>query len=286
LAAAHSPVAQTRTPAVGRLVAGLGYSGSVAIIGWRRHALAPSGAVGALGVGGVTYLAGAWRWSSVLLAFFASSSALSHLGRRRGATSGNVQKSVDGPQRNLKQTLANGGAGALAALAYLSYPESVLAAAFAGSIAAANADTWATEIGGASSATPRWIHTGKIAPAGMSGAVTLPGLLASVAGGLTIAMVSALSITELRNGRAVAAIAVAGFAGAVSDSIAGALIQARYRCPNCDEPTDDRTHDCGAATILDAGQAWCTNDLVNVICTTAGAVTAALLSYKRHSPRP
>ena len=85
------------------------------------------GAVAALAVGVATVWGFGWRGLMLLLAFFISGSLLTE----------------GGGQRTDRQVLANGGIAALAALAGSWI-------AFAGALAAATADTWASEIGRAS----------------------------------------------------------------------------------------------------------------------------------------
>jgi uncharacterized protein (TIGR00297 family) len=273
----HTAHGQLQSRSGRNLLVGMVFSTTVAILGWRRGALAPSGVPGAIAVGTATYAAGTWRWSAVLLTFFVSSSALSRLERRKAQGVLSQQGTGRGAHRNLTQTLANGGVGAAAALIYAQRPTPARAASFVASVAAANADTWATEIGGASTATPRMIHTGKIAAPGTSGAVTMPGLLAAACGSACIAVVSLGAVREFRNPRYLAAVTAAGFAGALADSFAGALLQARYYCPGCNVLGDDRIHDCGTVGNHVSGRQWCTNDAVNVLCTLVGAATGALL---------
>ena len=100
----------------------------------------------------------------VLLAFFVSSSLLSTKQARR----------------NERQVLANGGIAALAAL-------TGNWTSFAGALAAANADTWATEIGRFSPTSPRLITNGARVPAGTDGGMTLLGTTAGIAGAGLIA---------------------------------------------------------------------------------------------------
>jgi uncharacterized protein (TIGR00297 family) len=263
-----------------RVISALAFSGGIGLFGWRRKALSKTGALGAVVIGGPVYLAGTWRWSAVIVAFFASSSALSRSRRTTGPALDRGIEPSDGPRRTLTQTLANGGVSGVAALTFMAWPSITYSAAFAGSIAAANADTWATEIGGTSTAVPRMINSGKVAVAGTSGAVSARGLAAAAAGSVLIGIVAGAVIPELRTGRRVAAVGTAGFCGSIADSLAGALVQARNYCPVCEKPTEQRVHHCGATTIHRSGWRWCTNDAVNVICTMVGAGIAALLSRR------
>jgi uncharacterized protein (TIGR00297 family) len=158
-----------------------------------------------------------------MLAFFVSSSLLS-----RKTT------------RNHRQVLANGGVAAVAALAG-SW------SAFAGALAAATADTWASEIGRRSHTPPRLITNGSRVPAGTDGGMTLLGTAGGVAGAGVIAALSCML-----GQRGAATIAVAGVLGMIVDSTLGATVQGKVR--------------------------WMDNDAVNLAATLTGAALAGLLA--------
>jgi uncharacterized membrane protein len=71
---------------------------------------------------------------------------------------------------------------------------------------------------------------------------------------------------------------VAGLAGSLADSLAGATLQAAYACVVCGEPFESPGSHCGQPLQLVRGHTWVTNDVVNLIATTTGAATGALLS--------
>lgn len=229
-------------------------------------------------VGAPVFYGGGGRWAAVLLAFFGSSSLLSRALRRPNSGEGMPAIEARGAERDIVQALANGGVAATAAALYAIRPGMALECAFAGSLAAANSDTWATEIGKTSQSPPRLILTGAIVTAGTSGAVSARGTGASVCGSAAIALAAAAGTRSLSRGRHFLAVLVAGLAGSIVDSIVGATLQATYRCPACDTATERRTHSCGTQTILTSGHAWCTNDAVNVVCTATGGLVAAALS--------
>jgi len=253
----------------------------MAIRGFRRQSLSASGAAAAVLVGTSTYMAGTWRWSCILFTFFTSSSALSKR-EDHGAESNTVAGLTErGSRRDLVQALANGGIATAAACLHNFRPHPRLATAFAGAYAAANADTWATEIGGMSPTPPRRITNGSIVPAGMSGGVTLLGLAGASAGGALIGLVAATTLEPQASLRLGVVVWLAGMTGALIDSLAGATLQAAYVCPICKQPTERRIHSCGTATTLVSGYSWCTNDLVNVFCTASGALVAAIASSSK-----
>src|SRR5437879_12254683 len=80
-----------------------------------------------------------------------------------------------GGRRNARQVLANGGVAAAAALTG-SWP------AAAGAIAAAAADTWATEIGSFTPAPPRLVASWESVTRGVSGGITALGSAAGSTG--------------------------------------------------------------------------------------------------------
>lgn len=208
------------------------------------------GATAALAVGLATAWGFGWRGCVLLLAFFVSSSLVSKT-----------------PRRNERQVAANGGVAALAALAG-SWP------AFAGALAAATADTWATEIGTRARAAPRLITTGAPVPAGTSGGITLLGTAGGVAGALLLAAV-AVWLQSLP--RAFGLVIVgAGVLGMFLDSWVGATLQGRFACPDCGLHTERRDMVCHRSVQLVRGFAWLDNDAVNLAATLGGAaVTAA-----------
>jgi uncharacterized protein (TIGR00297 family) len=175
-------------------------------------------------VGLATMYGFGWRGVTLLLAFFVSSSLLSS----KGST------------RTERQVIANGGVAALAALA-------ANWAAFAGALAAATADTWATEIGSRSRTMPRLITNWRPVPAGTDGGMTLLGTAGGMVGAGFIAGGS-----FLLGYHGASVIAAAGIAGMLVDSLLGATLQGRVR--------------------------WMDNDAVNLVATLTGASVAGLFA--------
>jgi uncharacterized protein (TIGR00297 family) len=206
---------------------------------------------------GVAVTAGAgWGGLGLLVAFFLSSTLLTPGGGRRTA----------------RQVVANGGVAAAAAL--LARGDPIWTAAFAGALAAAAADTWSTEIGGRSRSAPRLITTGAPVPAGTSGGVTWLGSLGGAAGAAFIGVLAAL--LGLMGWRVAPAIAAGGIVGGLGDSLLGATLQARYRCPACGAVLETRRHGCEGTAEHIAGRTWMTNDAVNLAATLIGAAVAVL----------
>lgn len=257
-----------------RLAVGALLAAAIAVVAERAGALSRSGRWAAIGVGTVATAAG-WAWSALLVAWFVASSLLTRLGRgaKRARTAGSVEESS---ARSALQVLANGGLFAAAALAYGLTHDARYAAAALGALAAATADTWATELGTLWGGAPRSILSGAPFAAGMSGGVTAVGLLASIAGACLIAFAgTAFVAPDLMPWGGVA---LAGIAGALADSVLGASVQHKRHCARCDVLTERRVHDCGSATTGARGLPWMTNDTVNLLATATGALLAALAS--------
>lgn len=259
------------TPLI-QLAAGFLLSAAIGLLAWRAGSLSTSGALGAWLTGGLIFGLGGLAWAALLLVFFISSSALSRLFARRKAAL--EEKFAKGSRRDLGQVLANGGLAALLALGLAWQPDAGwLWAAYAGALAAVNADTWATELGVLNPQPPRLITNGQVVAGGTSGGVSLYGYLAALGGAGLVGLVGA----AFSGGWMLAAAALlGGLAGSTCDSLLGATVQAIYHCPTCDKETERHPrHLCGAPTQRQRGLNWMNNDVVNFLCSLAGAGTAA-----------
>ncbi|MCC6175079.1 MAG: DUF92 domain-containing protein [Chloroflexi bacterium] len=266
-----------------RGLAGLGLGAAIALAGWRRGVLSDDGAAAATLVGTATFGAGGLAPAFGTIALFVAGSALS----RRASVPGEVV-AAKGHRRDGLQVLANGGVAAAGCLlAATGFPSG--AGAALGALAAASADTWASEIGVRSPAPPRLITTGESVQPGVSGGVTSLGWLAGAAGALLVGGIYAIdgnvrSLGRRRIGmsRPLALALVAGLLGSLADSLAGATLQASYRCWLCETPAEAPTDHCGRPVHLVRGYAWITNDVVNVIATATGGLAGALLWHARN----
>jgi uncharacterized membrane protein len=89
---------------------------------------------------------------------------------------------------------------------------------------------------------------------------------------LGAAAVAAFAIACGWPSRAILPIVIGGIVGSLADSLLGATVQSRRRCPTCDRATERRIHDCGTATRPDGGWEWLDNDAVNFASCLAGAL--------------
>ena len=261
---------------VSRAALGLVAAVAIALAARRAGSLSTSGAVAASAVGTAAVAAG-WNWGAFLVLYFVLSSVLSHAwsAEKVRRTAGIVEK---GGARDASQVLANGGVFAVCCLGVLAADQGaapLFAAAAAGALAAAAADTWATEVGTLLGGTPRAALTLRAVPAGTSGAVSAAGLVAMAAGALAMALAARLlALTDL-----LAAVAAAGCVGALADTLLGASVQERRWCDACARATERRRHDCGAVTRHIGGMTRIDNDAVNLLATLAGAASATLLAF-------
>jgi len=253
------------------LVLGVAVAGAA----WKAGLLTPSGAVAAALIGMATWGGAGWKGAAMMLVFFLSSNWLSRW--RSDAKRGLDPVVAKGGRRDAWQVAANGGAAAV--LFAASGPQEPHAgpwvAGAAGGLAAAMADTWATEIGVLARRPPRLLTTGREVARGASGGVTTVGLLASLGGAAVIGAVGAWLWAK----PALLGIGlVAGLLGSLLDSLLGATLQAGYRCPACAAETERHPwHVCGVRTAQVRGLSWMGNDVVNLLSSAAGALAAMLL---------
>jgi uncharacterized protein (TIGR00297 family) len=265
-----------------QLLIGLLLAILIALLAWRAGSLSGSGAWAAVLTGGLIFGLGGLPWAVLLLTFFISSSALSRaFGRRKAAL---AEKYSKGSRRDWGQVLANGGLGALLATGYALTPgQEWLWVAFAGAMAAVNADTWATELGVLSAVPPRLITTGQKVERGASGGVTLAGTLAALGGAALIGIAAAVFSPAVGWFYRLSVIILGGLAGSIFDSLLGATVQAIYRCPTCNKETERHpTHTCGSQTVQVRGWSWINNDVVNFACSLMGAIVAAVIWQLLH----
>ena len=268
---AHDAPPRARVNAL-RAAAAVGLGAGIAVGGYRRGALTADGALAASAAGAATFGWGGFPAASALVLFFVSGSWLS----RRRPVAGEVA-AAKGHRRDALQVLANGGIAALAATLGAA-GMSRAPGAIVGALAAAAGDTWASELGVYSPTRPRSIVSGRPVPPGTSGGVTALGWLAAAGGAGSVGLAYALAGGWLCAApRVMATALVAGLAGSLADSLAGATLQAAYRCQHCGATAEVAGAHCDVPLVLVRGAPWVTNDTVNLICTATGGLVGALL---------
>jgi uncharacterized protein (TIGR00297 family) len=215
-------------------------------------------------IGAAVLWGAGWPGGALLGLFFLSGSVLSYgrpvlAPRLRGG-------------RTWRQVAANGGWAAVGALAMPVAP-TLGWALMAGALAAAQADTWATEIGRHARRPPRLLVGRRTVAPGTSGGVTWLGSAGGITGALALGgiavLVGATPFVALWS-------AAGGIVGMVADSFLGSTVQARYRCAQCERELEEARHTCAAPAGLAGGIRWIDNDVVNAAATAVGGSVAIL----------
>lgn len=236
--------------------------------------LKPSGAFAAF-LTGMFILAGFGLKGLILMGvFFLTSSLLSRYKSKRKEHLGELHEK--GSARDWAQVAANGGTAAIAGMANFFSPDPVWLIILAISIASANADTWASELGVLSKQQPVSIKSFRRVPRGTSGAISGFGTAASAAGSLLIALTGGYLFSEGTDW--IFFIFLFGVAGALLDTLLGAYIQTGFKCVRCNLLTEKLTH-CTIPTEQVSGFYRINNDAVNFISCFAAAALGASLYY-------
>ncbi|MBN2105255.1 DUF92 domain-containing protein [bacterium] len=243
----------------------------IAVVSCRIRFLSISGSVCAFILAAIIFGAGGWTWALPILAFYISSSILSKTGKVRKRKFDTVFEKSS--LRDAGQVLANGGLPGLLIILHTLFPHPVWYYSYLGALAAVNADTWATEIGVLSKTRPRLITTGQPVDHGISGGITITGLIGAFLGAWII-VCSGLPLQPENAGLSIVHplfwwIAGAGFIATLIDSCLGASLQGQYVCTICRQTTEKKTH-CGHPAKPVSGFIWMNNDRVNLICAIFG----------------
>ncbi|MDD4570746.1 MAG: DUF92 domain-containing protein [Tepidanaerobacteraceae bacterium] len=241
----------------------------IAYTAYRKESLTLDGSIGATFMGTVMYATSGIFGSFMMVLFFLSSSVLSHFkkGKKKKVA---LQFDKTG-RRDILQVFANGGVGLIhSVLFYMTKNPSYLV--FLGiSFAAANADTWATELGILNKKEPLSLRTFKRVEKGTSGAVSLIGTFSALIGSTLIGIFAVLGLVFLDIGemgfeyiRAFKMVTIGGFIGSLIDSILGATVQGVYYSEELEGETEKKDYN-GKPNLLIRGLGFVNNDLVNFL---------------------
>jgi uncharacterized protein (TIGR00297 family) len=241
-------------------------------LGYGARLLTASGAFAAFAVGCLTVLGLGLKGLLILALFFASSSFWSKI------KSANKKKAEDmlvkGSRRDWQQVIANGGLAAFSSALYYATDDSLWLLGFCICNAAANSDTWASEIGSMSKSKPFFIKTFKRVERGTSGAVSLLGTTAAFFGAFIIALASTYLFTL--SAEEFLFILILGFCGNLVDTLLGAFVQAGYTCQTCGMQTEKMIH-CSQKTKLIKGFSFLNNDTVNFLSGLSALLLGILI---------
>ncbi|KAA0549416.1 DUF92 domain-containing protein [Bacillus sp. BGMRC 2118] len=237
----------------------LGFVIIVALLGFFVKALSLSGTIAAIFVGSSVVIGLQGEGLILLGLFFGTSSLLSKV--KSNVKQSSLQIIEKGDTRDYGQVLANGLLPAVSCLIYAYTSDEGWIYIYAVSLAAATADTWASEIGTLSKRKPFHIFTFRRVPGGTSGAVSILGLFATVAGAGIIGAASILFFDSIKITHFLM-IVLLGTVGSMIDTVLGATVQAKYICRQCGLHTEKKVH-CGITTKQLSGITWMNNDAVN-----------------------
>lgn len=246
-----------------------------------------SGATATFLLGATIFGIGGLAWTVPMLTFYLLSSILSKLGRKRKAKFDLVFEK--GSQRDAGQVYANGGIAWIMMVVYSLTSDPAVFFAYLGTLAAVQADTWATEIGTMwPNPKARLITTFKSVPVGTSGGVSIPGTSGAFIGSLFIcASAVTMNIPWINTVGIVPSLFIIGLSGLVAslvDSLFGATVQAQYFDPIRKKVTE-RTHSIAqdgskVENKLIKGYHFVNNDMVNTLCAISGSVLAYIVVQK------
>ncbi len=249
---------------------------AIGLSGRRAGALTSSGVVAAIVIGALSFAFGGLLVASAIIIFFISGSLLGHMRSTRADQA--RSRAPKDATRDAAQVIANGAVATACAViagltalggAHISFRWLIAAVC---AIAAAAGDTWSTEIGALSAASPRRISDWHCVPAGTSGGVTWLGTIAAPLGGGLVGLAGLTTPGAPTVVQWVGLCALVGLVGSVLDSVLGATLQAVWKCPACSQRLESRSHAaCDARGELLRGIAWLDNDGVNAMTTLCGA---------------
>lgn len=243
-----------------QLMTGLLFATVASFASYLLKLLTLSGAIIQFVLGFLLFGIGGWQWTAPILVFFLSSSLLSKLRSEKKTTAmGSFDK---GGRRDALQVMANGAVPGMTLLAFLVTESELFYAAHLSAVAAATADTWGTEIGTLSRSKPFMITSLLEVEPGRSGAISVSGVAAGIAGSSMIATVGFVWLVNPFP--SVLIITAAGLLGSLLDSVVGAQLQIQFRCAICETIVERGTH-CESRTVPVGGIEWLNNDLTNLI---------------------
>jgi uncharacterized protein (TIGR00297 family) len=261
-----------------RLINGFLLSILISAFAYKARTLNVNGAIAAAITGTIIFGVGGLEWAILLLTFFITSSALSRAFKKRKQNLD--EKFSKGHERDAGQVFGNGGIATFFAALHYFYPQSQFVwLCFAASLAAVNADTWATELGVLNPHPPRMItNLKKVVDKGTSGGISITGTIASLAGSALIGILASLLGHEPATFSTALIVTLAGLAGSLFDSFLGGTVQAMYYCPKDNKETEKHPlHTCGTTTVHIRGWKWLDNDLVNFACSAFAVLTFIII---------
>lgn len=249
----------------------------IAFLAYKKELLSLSGLIAAIIVGTIIFIYGGVISFSLMMAFFISSSIFSKLFKDKKKNLEIIQEKGD--NRDYMQVIANGGVAAVMLILFAITGDFNFFLASSVSFAVSNSDTWASELGVVSKKKPFSIATFKPVEIGISGGITLLGIIAAAAGAIFIGGAYCIMVTIVRGIDFYAIIvffiiSIFGFIGSLIDSFLGATIQGQYYDEVGKYYTEKKVGPNGKNKLV-KGISFVNNDVVNILSN----VIASLLIF-------
>ncbi|MGD1822937.1 MAG: DUF92 domain-containing protein [Pleomorphochaeta sp.] len=252
----------------------------LAVVAYLTKQLTIGGVFGAFSLGVVIILSFGFGGLTILLFFVIGAGILSKINKHNKIYEEAQEIQEKNGSRDIIQVFANGGVSFFLGLIYLISPSPLILIMFGASVAEALSDTFAGEVGMLTKGKTVSILTGKPVKPGLSGGVSIEGTLASLIGSFLIATMwySTYFNPSIRTVSFVAIVTLAGFLGALIDSVLGITIQAHYYDEDKDKIVEKEFVN-GKKLPLVKGLRIINNDKVNFISNLFSVVFVALF-YK------
>lgn len=217
-----------------------------------KKLLTPYGYLNALILGVIVWGTLGWRGYLIVMFFFLAGSAITFVGIEQKEAAGIAEERSG--MRGAGNVWGSALAATICAIAVMFCPEPLKPLFIMGYVASfctKLSDTTASEVGKAYGKTTYLITTLKPVPRGTEGAVSLEGTVAGIAGSIVLAIIAwAIGSISLMG---IVWCAIAALIATTIESLIGATLESRF--------------------------AWLTNDLVNLINTIIGALSAIVLGF-------
>lgn len=245
----------------------------IAVIAYKAKSLTLGGAIGAFFMGFIILWATSFSGFFLFLLFFVSCTVIGRISKAIREVE-NIKEVMEkkGHTRDFMQVLANGLMATIAALLWSVSLENKALVMFGAAVAEAASDTFAGEIGRLSKRQPVSILNFKPVQRGLSGGITVLGLIAAMLSSAAMALCWYLWFFDVTVLEAVL-VGTTGFAGCLLDSVLGAGVQGIYYDPKTKQFSEDKEKD-GKALELSRGIRWVDNDVVNLMSNVFSGVFA------------
>ncbi len=241
---------------------------TILVFAYKMRAITVDGIVAAILTAMTLYTLGSPYLGASLLLFFILGSIISKL-KNKSKIKAELLQEGEGP-RNWKQVICNSLPASILAWLYYINPETKIYLLLAfGVFSAAAADTFSSEIGMMNKGRVYSILSFKPVPNGLSGGVSILGLMAGILGSFILSL---LALPQFGY-KGLIYMTMLGFLGTLLDSIIGASIQRKYMGIN-GELQDRKNH---FNDIPSSGYIFITNNMVNLLTLSITSIIGHLI---------